>query len=173
MRRLLASVAAAALLVAVPVAAQAYVAPGYALRVSDSTPGVGVPFQAVFSGATAGEDYTLTITSDPASIPSGDIEIAGTSALTRTAAGDTVTYTVTLRSPGTYRLEVTDASGALLADSSVVVRAAGTGAAASTGGGLAVTGSDPLVLGLGAAAVIALGVGAVVAIRRRQASTRV
>lgn len=168
-RRLLASFAAAAALVVMPVAvAQAYVAPGYDLEVSDSTPAPGQSFQALFEGATAGEAYTLTITSDPASIPNSDIEIAGTASLTRTATSDVVPYTVTLRSAGNYRLAVTDVSGALLADSTVVVAA--PSAPAPSGGGLAATGADPLMLGLGAAAVIALGAGTVVVVRRRNAS---
>ncbi len=154
-------------------AASAYVAPGVEFTVTDSTPAPGESFQVIFEGATVGEDYTLTITSNPASIPSSDIQIAGTAALTKTATSDTVTYTVTLRSAGTYRLAVTDASGALVADSTVTVRAAAAAAGAGSTGGsgaLAVTGADPLALGLGAAGVIALGAGAVYVVRRRQAA---
>lgn len=172
-RRLFASLAAAAALVVLPAAAsQAYVAPGVDFTVSDATPAPGESFQVVFEGATVGEAYTLTITSNPASIPSSDIQIAGTASLTKTATSDTVAFTVTLRSAGSFRLAVTDASGALVADSTVVVRTAAGAAAGSTGGGgaLAVTGADPLALGLGAAGVIALGAGAVYVVRRRQAA---
>ncbi len=153
-------------------AAQAYVAPGSDFEVSDSTPAPGESFQVVFEGANVGEEYTLTITSNPASIPSSDIQIAGTASLTKTAASDTVTFTVTLRSAGSYRLAVTDESGALVADSTVSVRAAGTaaGSTGGSGGALATTGADPLALGLGAAGVIALGAGAVYVVRRRNAA---
>ncbi|MFS0703567.1 peptidase [Cellulomonas sp. 179-A 9B4 NHS] len=153
-------------------AAQAYVAPGTDFEVSDSTPAPGESFQVVFEGATVGEDYTLTITSNPASIPSSDIQIAGTASLTKTATSNTVAFTVTLRSAGSFRLAVTDESGALVADSTVTVRAAaaagGASGSAGSSGALAVTGADPLALGLGAAGVIALGAGAVYVVRRRQ-----
>ncbi len=169
-RRLLSLAAAAALVLMPAAAAQAYVAPGTDFEVSDSTPAAGESFQVVFEGATVGEAYTLTITSNPASIPSSDIQIAGTASLTKTATSDTVAFTVTLRSAGSFRLAVTDASGALVADSTVTVPAAAGAAAGSTGGSgaLAVTGADPLALGLGAAGVIALGAGAVYVVRRRQ-----
>ncbi len=150
-------------------AAQAYVAPGVDLEVSDSTPAVGESFQVVFEGATTGEAYTLTITSSPASVPSGDIEIAGTASATKTATSDSVAFTVTLRSAASYRVAITDSTGALVADSTVVVGAPGGSASGSTGGGaLATTGSEPLVLGLGAAALLALGAGTVVMVRRKR-----
>lgn len=171
-RRFLASFAAAAALVLTPAVAHAYVAPGVEFSVSDQTPAPGQTFQVVFEGATVGEAYTLTITSDPASIPSTDIEIAGTASLTRTATSDTVAFAVTLRSAGTYRLAVTDETGALVADSTVSVPAgAGAGAGVGTGtsgGALAVTGSEALTIGLGAAGVIVLGAGAVVLNNRRR-----
>lgn len=152
-------------------ASQAYVAPGVDLEVSDSTPAPGESFQVVFEGATIGEAYTLTITSNPASIPSSDIQIAGTASLTKTATSDVVAFTVTLRSAASYRLAITDSTGALVADSTVVVAAAGATAAPSSGSGaLATTGSDPLVLGAGAAVLLALGAGAVVLVRRKQHS---
>ena len=154
--------------------AQAYVAPGVDLEVSDSTPAPGESFQVVFEGATIGEAYTLTITSDPASVPSSDIQIAGTASSTKTATSDAVAYTVTLRSAATYRLAITDSTGALLADSTVVVAAPPAAAAAASGstrggGGLATTGADPLALGLGAAGIVALGAGALYVVRRRRA----
>jgi len=172
-RRLLALAAAAALVVMPAAVAQAYVAPGVDLEVSDSTPAPGESFQVVFEGATIGEAYTLTITSDPASVPSSDIQIAGTASSTKTATSDAVAYTVTLRSAATYRLAITDSTGALLADSTVVVAAPPAAAAASGstrgGGGLATTGADPLALGLGAAGIVALGAGALYVVRRRRA----
>lgn len=164
-RRLLASLAAAAALILTPVAAQAYVAPGSDLTVTDNTPVPGQVVQVIYDGATIGEAYTLTLTSNPATIPSSDIQIAGTASFTRTATATSVTYNVTFASAGSYAAAITDSTGALVAQSTLVVApapAAGTGA-------LAVTGSDPLPLGLGAAAAIALGAGAVVVIRRRRA----
>jgi len=173
-RRLLALAAAAALVVMPAAVAQAYVAPGVDLEVSDSTPAPGESFQVVFEGATIGEAYTLTITSDPASVPSSDIQIAGTASSTKTATSDAVAYTVTLRSAATYRLAITDSTGALLADSTVVVAAPPAAAAAASGstrggGGLATTGADPLALGLGAAGIVALGASALYVVRRRRA----
>lgn len=164
-RRLLASLAAAAALVLTPVAAQAYVAPGSDLTVTDNTPVPGQVVQVIYYGATIGEAYTLTLTSNPPTIPSSDIQIAGTASFTKTATATSVTYNVTFASAGSYAAAITDSTGALVAQSTLVVAAAP--AAAGTGA-LAVTGSDPLPLGLGAAAAIALGAGAVVVIRRRR-----
>lgn len=156
-------------LVLVPAAASAYVEPGVDFEVSDQTPQEGQTFDVTFSGAVVGEAYTLTITSTPASIPSGDIEIAGTAALTRTAASSIVSFDVTLRSPGSYYLALTDSSGALVADATVVV--SGTSAsrttASASGGWLAATGVDASTLALGGAAIVLLGAGALVLSRRR------
>ncbi len=166
-RRALVSAAAAAALVLVPTAALAYEAPGYDIAVEDVSPSPGEGFQVSIDGATVGEDYTLTITSSPASLPDDVIQIAGTASLTRTATSPTVSWTVTLQSAGTFALAVTNAAGELVADSTVVVTAAGEDDV--TGGdGLAVTGFDGVQLAIGAGVLLVLGAGAVVVSRRRQ-----
>lgn len=167
-RRIFASLAAAAALAVLPAAAaQAYVAPSVDLEVTDTTPAVGQPIQIVLEGAVAGESYTLTITSNPTSIPSSSIQIAGTASLAKVATSDTVAWTVTLQSAGSYAAAITDADGTLVASTTLVVAAPGATPAPSSGSRLATTGSDPLVLGLGAAAIVVVGVGTVVAVRRR------
>lgn len=170
-RRTLASGAAAAALILVPTAAFAYEAPGYDIQVEDASPAPGEGFQVSIDGATVGEDYTLTITSNPESIPDEDIEIAGTVSDTRTATSPVVTWTVTLESAGTYALAVTNEAGQLVADSTVVVTAAGEDDV--TGGdGLAVTGFDGVQLAIGAGVLLVLGAAALVVSRRRQAAAR-
>jgi hypothetical protein len=163
-RRTLLSISAAIALVAVPAAAMAYDAPGYSSTVSDPTPAVGQAFTVTTTGAPAGANLTLTITSNPASISNDAIEIAGTKALAKTAnASGTATWSVTLSAAGTYTLAVTDASGALLGDETVVVAAAGGVPSA-----LSSTGFDPLGLAAGAVALMAAGGVAVFFARRRQ-----
>ncbi|WP_043598771.1 hypothetical protein [Cellulomonas flavigena] len=171
-RRIFASLAAAAALAVLPsAAAQAYVAPGVDLEVTDTTPAPGQAIQVVFEGTTVGESYTLTITSNPTSIPSSSIQIAGTASSTKVAASDSVAWTVTLQQAGSYAAAITDADGTLLASSTLVVAAPGATPAPS-GSGLATTGSDPLALGLGAAGISVLGVATVLVVRRRQSAAR-
>src|SRR5665648_820844 len=75
-RRTILSAAAAIALVAMPMAAMAYDAPGYNTTVSDPTPAIGQAFTVTTTGATAGETLTLTITSNPATISNDAITIA-------------------------------------------------------------------------------------------------
>src|SRR5450759_21681 len=105
LRRSIMITAAAVALILVPSAAMAYQAPGITFTVSDATPTAGAPFTATVSGAGADAPVTLTITSDPASISSAGIEIAGTKTLTKTGnASGVVTFTVTLSAAGTLSL---------------------------------------------------------------------
>ncbi len=165
-RRILAAVAAAATLALAPTAAFAYGAGDYSNdgTVSDTTPAVGTPFTVTVTGPGQ-TPVTLTITSNPASIPDSAITIAGTKALTKTTdASGSVVFTVTLAQAGTYTLVVTDTgTGAVL--STQVVTVAGSTAA----GGLASTGSNTLPYALGGAALLLVGAGAVVVARRRTA----
>lgn len=154
----------------------AYEAPGYDIEVEDSSPAIGEGFEISIDGATVGEDYTLTITSNPESIPNEDIQIAGTVSNTKTATSTVVSWIVTLRSAGSYALAVTDAEGRLVADSSVIVTGADTDGDGvvdddvTGGAGLPVTGFDGAQLAIGAGALLALGAGALVVSRRRAAA---
>lgn len=170
-RRIFAAVAAAATLALVPTAAFAYGAGDYSNSgtVSDTTPAVGTPFTVTVKGP-GNASVTLTITSNPASLPDSVITIAGTKSLAKTTdASGTAVFTVTLSQGGTYTLVVTDtASGAVL--STQVVTAAG--ASTASAGALASTGSNVLPYALGGGALVLVGAGALVVARRRQAANQ-
>lgn len=170
LRRLTAAVAIAGALALAPSAAFAYGANDYSNKgtVSDTTPAAGTPFTVTVQGP-ANTGVTLTITSNPASIPSSAITIAGTKALTKTTnASGSVVFTVTLAQAGSFTLVATDAaSGAVLSTQSVTV------AGSTTASGLAMTGADPMPIALGAGALVLVGAGAVVFVaRRRSAASR-
>ncbi len=164
-RRTAAIVVATAGLTLVPTAAMAYDAPGYDTTTTDPTPGVNQSFQITTNGTTAGDECTLTITSNPSTIPNDSIQIAGTKALAKTANGSSVSWSVTLTEAGTYTAAITDASGALIGDEVLTVVAA-DGSVPT--GSLASTGFDPLGLAAGAGALVLAGAGAVAVARRRQ-----
>lgn len=168
-RRVTAAVAIAGALALAPSAAFAYGANDYSNKgtVSTTTPTSGTPFTVTVQGP-ANTGVTLTITSNPASLPSSAITIAGTKALTKTTnASGSVVFTVTLTQAGSFTLVATDAaSGAVLSTQSVTV-------AGSTASALPQTGSDPMPIALGAGALVLVGAGAVVfAARRRSAASR-
>jgi LPXTG-motif cell wall-anchored protein len=168
-RRTVFIAAAAAALAIVPTAAFGYGASDYSNKgtVSDSTPAIGQSFTVTIHGP-AGASVTLTITSNPATLPDSSITIAGTKSLAKVtnAAGD-ATFTVTLASAGTYTLVATDtASGAVLSTQAVTVAAV----ASASGSALAMTGADPLPLLLGAGGLLVLGAGGVVVAKRRKAA---
>ena len=169
-RTALVAVAAVALAL-VPSAAFAYGAGDYSNRgtVSDTTPAAGQSFTVTVVGP-AGANVTLTITSNPASIPDSAITIAGTKSLTKTTnSSGTAVFTVTLSQAGTFTLVATDtASGAVLSTQAVTV----AGAAGSTGS-LSSTGSNALPIALGAGALVLVGAGGVVMARRRSADAAV
>ncbi|WP_129339898.1 LPXTG cell wall anchor domain-containing protein [Cellulomonas endophytica] len=160
--------AALAMVALVPSAALAYEAPGYDGVLTDPTPVVGEAFGFGATGVEAGQTYTLTVTTTPASIPSSAIEIAGTKTAQKVATGSTVSWDVSLTTAGSFSLAIADASGAVLASEAVTVAPAGTAAAAAQGS-LAQTGSQSGVLAAGAAALVLGGAGAVVVARRRHA----
>ena len=169
-RRKVLIVAAAAALVLAPSAAFGYGATDYSNlgTVSDSTPAVGQSFTVTVQGP-GNTPVSLTVTSNPASIPDSAITIAGTRTATKTTnAAGTAVFTVTLSQGGSYTLVAADGvSGAVLSTQTVSVAAAGgTGAAA-----LPTTGSDALPLGLGAGALVLAGAGAVVVAKRRRGVT--
>jgi len=166
-RRALLTAAAAAALVALPAAAMAYDAPGYATTVTDPTPAIGQAFTLTTDGQTAGETLTLTVTSDPASIGNDKIAVAGSRSLAKTAdASGAASWSITLSAAGTYTLAVTNAAGQLVGDETVTVAAA-----AVAGPALSETGFDGMPLAIGAGALVALGATAVVVARRRREVT--
>ena len=83
-RRNILTVAAAAALVLAPTAAFGYGGTDYTDKgtVSDTTPAIGQSFTVTVKGP-ANASVTLTITSNPASIPDSAITIAGTKSLAR------------------------------------------------------------------------------------------
>ena len=161
-RRALLTAAAAAALVALPAAAVAYDAPGYATAVTDPTPTVGQAFTLSTDGNAAGEALTLTVTSNPASISNDRIVVAGSRALAKVADGSgAASWSLTLSAAGSYTLAVTNAAGQLVGDEVVAVAAAPAPA-------LSDTGFRGLPLAIGAGALVALGATAVVVARRRR-----
>lgn len=176
-RRTLATAAAAAALVLVPAAAFGYGAGDYTNTgtVSDTTPTVGQAVTITVNGP-ANTPVTLTITSNPASLPDSAITIAGTRSLTKTTdASGVAAFSVTFNAgDASYTIVATDtASGAVLSTQTVSVGTPGAAAAAAAdargGAGLAVTGSDALPIGLGAGALVIAGAGAVMVAKRRAA----
>lgn len=164
-RRIIMVAAAAAALTLVPSAAMAYNAPGFNSTVSDSTPAIGQPVTIVITGADADEPVTLTITSDPASISSDAIQIAGTKSLTKNAnASGVATFTVTLTAAASYALTATNAAGAVLSTQTLTVAAA-TPAAAGT---LPRTGFDVMGFGLWGGLFVLVGAGALIVVKRRR-----
>lgn len=167
-RRVVAAVSAAAAIALVPTAAFAYGAGDYSNKgtVSTTSPAAGTPFTVTVQGP-ANTSVTLTITSNPSSLPDSAITIAGTKSLAKTTnASGVATFTVTLAQSGTFTLVVTDtASGAVLSTQAVTV--AGS---TSTAGSLASTGSNVLPFALGGGALVLVGAGAIVVARRRSAN---
>jgi hypothetical protein len=167
--------AAAAALVLVPTAAFAYDAPGFSSTVSDPTPAAGTPLVLTVDGDSdiANKEVLLTVTSNPASIPSSAIQIAGTASKTKTAnAEGYVDFSVTLNQPGTYSAVAT-VDGTPVSTFDLPVAAAGSAAAkaASKDGALAATGFDGAGLAAGAGALVVAGAGAVLIAKRRQTAS--
>lgn len=165
-RTALVAVAAVALAL-VPSAAFSYGAGDFSNKgtVSDTTPAAGESFTVTVTGP-AGASVTLTVTSNPASLPDSSITIAGTKSLSKvTNASGTAVFTVTLSQAGTFTVVATDtASGAVISTQTVSVAAA-----AGAAGSLSSTGSNALPIALGAGALVLVGAGGVVVARRRQA----
>jgi LPXTG-motif cell wall-anchored protein len=170
LRRTLFTAAAAAALVLVPTAAAtAYQAPGFAIATDDPTPAVGEAFTVTVDGTTPGESYTLAVTTSSSVVTDAVVGDA-----TKVATGTSLSWTVRLSDAGSYRLAVTDSSGALVSDLTVTVAAA----TASRGGGrtaadddgemLSDTGFDGMNLAIAAGGLMVIGAGAVVVARRRQ-----
>lgn len=165
LRRALVTAAATAALVALPAVAMAYDAPGYTTTVSDPTPAIGQAFTVTTDGNDPGQGLTLTVTSDPASVPNSAILVAGSVAVPKTADGSgNASWTVTLNAAGTYTLAVTDSgTGALVGDDVVTVAAA----PADPGDALGATGFETSTVALGAAGLVLVGGTIVLLVRRR------
>lgn len=164
--------AGAAALAFLPSAAMAYEAPGYNTTASDPTPAVGESFVITTTGTDCDAEYTLTITSDPASIRNDAIQIAGTKAVTKTASCEQVSWRVTLSAAGTYSASVTNEAGQLVGDEVITVSAAAGGGGAGAPGGLAETGFEAAGIALASGALVVAGAGAVVVARRRRTASR-
>lgn len=171
-RRSLLIATAALSLVALPSAAMAYEAPGVTVRVSDATPVLSAPTTVTITGAQPSEAVTLTVTSNPASIPNDQITIAGTKSFTKNADTNGVaTFSVSFGTAGVFTAVATDSTGASLGDTVLTVAGGGSASsAAADTGSLAITGSSATTLALGAGALVVVGGSAVVIARRRKAS---
>lgn len=154
-RRALMLVAAAALLVLTPSVAMAYEAPGFSSTVSDSTPVVNQCIHMTVSGGTANAGKVFTL----------DVTGPSTTSLTETANKKGVaTFKVCLKVAGSYTLTAKNAAGAVVADQTITVHAAG---AASSSAALGQTGSNVLPFAGGGAVLVLLGMLAVFFARRR------
>ncbi|MBX9247161.1 peptidase, partial [Actinotalea ferrariae] len=160
-RRLALTTLAAGALVLAPTAALAYDAPGYGTTTQDAAPAAGESVTLRTEGTTPGQDYTITVTSEPASLSNDSIQIAGTKSATKTATGTSVTFTVTFAAGGTYTAAVKDESGRLVGDQVFTVASSAAAAAAGTSA-LGATGFDGVELAVGAGALVLAGAGAVV-----------
>ena len=174
-RRTVATAVTAAAIALAPTAAFAYGAEDYTNTgtVSDTTPALGSPFTVSVQGP-ANTPVTLTITTNPASIPDSAITIAGTRSLTKnTDASGAAAFSVTISQGGSYTAVVVDGvSGEVLSTQTLAVAAGSDGSAAATEGDLAVTGSSALPIALGAGALVVAGAGAlVIANKRRQGAS--
>lgn len=167
-RRAALSAIAAVTIVLAPTAALAYGPEDFTNdgTVSDTTPGAGESFTVTVEGP-ANTDVTLTVTTNPASVPDSAITIAGTQALTKTTSADgTAVFTVSVAEDSVVRLVVTDtATGTVISDQTVTV---GAGASGTDDGELSSTGSETMPILLGAGALALVGAGALVLARRRR-----
>lgn len=174
LRRAIAGLFAAALLVLAPSAA--FAAPEYSdddfdLAVSTTNPAPGETFTVSIT-APSGVDVTLTVSSDDVSDDA--IQIAGTKSLTKTSVDGQAVFSVTLSEEGTFALVATDAEGNVLETATVVVgdpAAAPTTPAPGAGGGAAgptlpETGATATPLIIGGALLLLVGGAALFFARR-------
>jgi LPXTG-motif cell wall-anchored protein len=160
--------------------------------VSETTPEEGEPVEVIVAAGEESPEATLTVTSDPASIPDSAIQIAGTQSSTKATTAGAATFNVTLFEEGRYALTGYDANGEVVGETMLVVGdAAPGGGAGGTGGdtdagagagsddsdafgstgGLGDTGTaaGTALIG-GAGVVLLLGGGALLYSRRRKAT---
>jgi len=170
-RRALAGIFAAALLVLAPTAAFGYAEDDFDASVSTTNPAPGESFTVIIE-APSGTDVTLTITAD--GVDDDDIEIAGTRALTKTAVDGQAVFTVTLHAEAEYALVATDADGNVIDTFAVVVGDGGAAAPApgedAAGPALPETGATVTPIVIGAAALLLVGGAALFFARRGKIS---
>lgn len=168
-RRMAATAAAALALVLVPAAAAtAYEADQFSSTVTDAsvTPGEAIIY--TVDGPVENGQITVTVTSNPTSIPNSAIAIAGTATLAKaTDAAGNASFSITLSAAGTYTFTAVDAQGDVINTQAVTVAAAAAGAPAAT---LPVTGSSATPLAIGGGALAAAGIGAVLYSKKRRAA---
>ncbi len=158
-----------AALVAMPSVALAYGAADYTSSVSDTSPEVGQTVVFSFVGPPSAP-VTFTIAGGPDGGASVSATGAGGRAAKTTDAAGRVEFSVTFSQAGTYTAVVTDGeSGEVIASQAIVVGGVGPVRDAEQASVLGMTGSDPLLAGLGAGVLVAAGAGALVVSRRRAA----
>jgi len=171
-RRALAALFAAALLVLAPSAALGYSEDDFDVTVSTTNPAPGEAFTVTVT-APSGTEVTLTVTSNDANVDDDDIQIAGTKALTKTAVDGAAVFSVTLLEEGTYNMVSTDAEGNVL-DTITVVVGDGSGVPVTSGGGgatgLPETGATATPLIIGGVLLLLVGGAAIYFTRRMKVS---
>lgn len=191
-RRVIGSVAAAAMLALAPTAAFAYEEPEEEfVQVTETNPEPGEPVQVIVEAGVDSSEATLEVVSQQDGIPDSAIEIAGSQSMTKAAApGGATAFTVTLHVEGTYALTGYNDAGEVVGQATLVVgdgepgddgagdgtddgddAAAGDDDAAAGGFGLGDTGAGAgtALIG-GAGALLVLAGGALLFARRRKAS---
>lgn len=173
-RRALAGLFAAALLVLAPSAAFGYAEDDFDIAVSTANPAPGETFTVEVTAPT-GADVTLTVTAE--GVSDDDIEIAGTKSMTKTAVDGSAVFSVTLHEEAVYVLIATDADGNEIGTAQVVVGDGGEGAPAAPGAGddaagpaLPETGATATPLIIGGAALLLAGGAALYLARRGKVS---
>ncbi|MEE6289271.1 LPXTG cell wall anchor domain-containing protein [Georgenia sp. MJ173] len=174
-RRALAGMLAAALLVFAPSAAFGYAEDDLNISVSTTNPAPGESFTVAVAAPT-GTDVTLTISAD--GVSDDAIQIAGTKSLTKIAVDNQAVFTVTLTEEATFQLVATDADGNVLDSTSIVVGdggQAGPGAGddgddSAAGPSLPETGATATPLLIGAVLLLLVGATALVFNRRGKAT---
>src|SRR5690625_5276954 len=177
LRRALAGLFAAALLVLAPTAAFGYAEDEFDIAVSTTNPDPGESLTVTVTAET-GTDVTLTVTSDDPNVSDDDIQIAGTKSLTKAAVNNAATFTVTLTEEAVYTLVATDEEGNEIDTVTVVVAApdaAAPGSPAAPGDGAAApglpeTGASATPLIIGGIALLVVGGAALFFARRGKVS---
>ncbi|MBI9116193.1 peptidase [Sanguibacter sp. YZGR15] len=158
---------------ALPTVALAYEAPGIDTIVTDATPMVGEETRVTITGAEPSSEVTLTVTSNPASLPVDAIEVAGTRSFSKAAdPSGTVDFRVTFTESAVYNAAATDAAGSLLGDLVLTVSTVDGEVPSVDDGGLALSGAEVAGVVAGATVVCTIGVGVVVLVRRRSATQK-
>ncbi len=157
--------AAATVALLFPAAASAYEAEDYSTTISAPSPVAGEPLTVTTRGPAGNPKMTLTITSNPASIPASAIEIAGTKSFTSTTMNGVAEFRVTLHEAGKYTIVPTDVDGVVLSTQTVTVTEPAGSVPDEKHDGLPTTGSQAVNIALVAGGLVAVGGGAVLGVR--------